>query len=308
MTEIVVLVAGVVLAAVGGELFVRGTVGLAEWLRVSPGLAAATIAAFATSSPELAVSVTASADGRSDLALGDALGSNIVNIAVVLALALLLRPIQPDRVALRRNLPFALGAPALTAVLLVDGVLTRWDALVLLVVFGGWLGVTVRHARGERSAAEQVLGEHRVGWALVSAASGTALLITAGRLIVSSAEVLGTRAGLDPFVIGATVVALGTSTPEVATVLIAARRHHAEIGVGTVLGSNLFNGLLIVPVAVVIQPARVPFDEVALGLAAGLGAAALLIPGRTGRYGRRRASLLLAGYSAYLTAIVALGV
>jgi cation:H+ antiporter len=304
MDNYLMLVLGIIVAGVGGELFVRGSIGIAEWARVPAGIIGATIAAFATSSPECAVAVSAALAGTPQIALGDALGSNVVNVALILALALLIASIQAPRSSLKRDFPVAMLVPGLLAVLAFDGMLSRLDGAMLLVVFSTWLTATVLDARRQRSAAERVLGERRTGRALASSLGGLVCLIAAGRLIVTGAQGIAVAFGLDAFVIGATVVAVGTSIPELATTVIARLRGHAELGLGTVLGSNIFNGLWIVAVASIITPIPVHWHELGIGLGFGAMTVALIFPARDGLIGRGRGALLLALYLVYVATIL----
>jgi cation:H+ antiporter len=310
--HLLVLAAGVGLAAVGGELFVRGTVGLAAWARVPAALAGATVAAFATSSPELSVGIQAATTGRPELAIGDALGSNVLNVGLVLGVVVALGPLAASRAGLGRDLAVAVAAPALTLVALVDGRLTRAEGVVLLAVFAGWLAAVGRQALRERATAEDVEAEEALAEApgrraVVSALLGLVALVAAGRAIVVAAKGIGTDLDLDPFVVGATLVALGTSTPELATALVARRRHHAEVGVGTILGSNVFNNLWIVGIVAVIQPARMAASEVVLAVVAGIGALGLAVPRHDGVLPRWRGPALLALTVAYVSLTIALG-
>ncbi len=298
------LLLGVIAAGGGGELFVRGAVGLAHWARIPPGIVGATVAAFATSSPECAVAVSAALAGTPAISLGDALGSNIVNVALILALVLLLADLQAPRDSLKRDFPMAMLAPCLLAVLAFDGVLSRLDGVVLLVVFSTWLGATILEARRQRSAAEQVLGTARAGSAVGACLLGLGLLIAAGHLIVAGATGVAQAFGLGEFVIGATVVAVGTSMPELATAVIARLRGHDEIGFGTVLGSNIFNGLWIVAVTALISPIAVTWQSVGIGLGFGGMTVAFLWPGRDGLLTRKRGALLLALYIGYVVTIL----
>jgi cation:H+ antiporter len=291
-------------AAGGGELFVRGTVGFAKTLRISPGIVAATVAAFATSSPELTVSITAALHGTPRIALGDALGSNVVNVALILGSALLLGVLHAPRGTVRRDFPTALIVPLATGVLFIDGELSRGDGLVMICMFLVWLIAVIRDARRERSAVEEVLGAHPPGRALLEGGLGLVLLIAAGRLIVSGASGIASAYGLNDFVIGATVVALGTSVPELATTIISRLRGHDEVGLGTILGSNIFNGLFIVGVASTITPIKIGLAEVAPALVLGLVAVALTYPSRGGVIDRRRGLMLLAVYAVYLVAVL----
>jgi cation:H+ antiporter len=304
MNDYLALLIGIACAGAGGELFVRGTVGIAGALRISPGIIAATVAAFATSSPELTVSINSALNGTPRIALGDALGSNVVNVALILAAAVLIAPITATRDTIKRDFSVALVVPVILAALLFDGVLSRLDGAVLLGLFAGWLIAVVREARRQRSAAVAVLGERKPVRAVLEGAAGLALLILAGRLIVIGATGIAEARGIDAFLIGATVVAVGTSVPELATAIISGLKGHEEVGLGTILGSNIFNGLFIVGVASSIAPISITMREVGPALVLGSAAVALTYPPPSGRIERWRGSILLGVYSAYLFAVV----
>jgi cation:H+ antiporter len=304
MSPYLTLALGVLSAGIGGELFVRGTVSLATWARIAPGIVGATVAAFATSSPELSVSITSALAGTPQIALGDALGSNVVNIALILALALLISGIQSSRDSIRRDFPVAFLVPVLTVALAADGELSRLDGVLMLSIFLAWMIATVIEARRQRSAAEEVLGAHRLAPALLSAAIGLGFLVGAGLLIVDGARAIAVSFGLSEFIIGATIVAVGTSVPELATALISKLRGHDEVGLGTVLGSNIFNGLFIVAVAALIHPIVFDASSVRVALAFGLVAVVLTLPGKSGYIGRGRGVLLLALYVGYVVVVI----
>jgi cation:H+ antiporter len=308
LLDYVLLVAGIACAAAGGDLFVRGAVGLARAGRVSDAVIGATVAAFATSSPELAVAISAASDGTPQIALGDALGSNVVNVALILGLALLLGPIQGSRGTVRRDFPVALAVPAVTAVLCLDGELSGLEGAALMLLFVGWLGAVMLQVRDERRAAAPGAtgdgADDRLGRAALLAAAGLVLLAGAGELIVNGAHGIARAFGVSEFVIGAAVVAVGTSVPELSTAVAARLRGHHEIGLGAVLGSNIFNGLWIVPVAAVLHPIRMAWSEVAVALAFGALALALVYPPRSGLIARWRGVLLLASYCSYLAVIL----
>jgi cation:H+ antiporter len=304
MNDYVALILGVGCAGIGGELFVRGAVGLAHWARISPGIIGATVAAFATSSPELSVSINAAMAGKPQIALGDALGSNVVNVALILALTLVISGIQSPRSSIKRDFPVAVLVPVITGVLCLDGELSRLDGLLMLSMFLAWLLAAFIEARKQRSAAEEVLGEHRRWLAAFWCIAGLAFLIAAGNLIVTGARGIAISFGIDEFIIGATIVAIGTSVPELATTIIAKLRGHDEVGLGTILGSNIFNGIFIVAVAAIISPIRVAWREVAITLMFGLMALVFTYPTRGGFIERRRGALLLVLYAVYLGTIL----
>lgn len=298
--DYVLLALGVVFAAIGGEFFVRGAVGLAHWARVSPGIIGATVAAFATSSPELTVSVTAAMTGAPQIALG----SNVVNVALILGIVLLISAFRTPRNTVRRDFLVALSIPVLTGILLFDGVISRFDGVLLLGLFMVWLFGTIMEARKQRNATPKIIGEHR-GWlAVVFSTVGLVLLVLAGRSIVSGATGIAVSFGIDKFIIGATIVALGTSAPELATAVIAKLRNHDEVGLGTILGSNIFNGLLIIAIASIISPISVDLHETGLVLVFGFLALVFVYPRRTGLIERRQGVLLLLLYGIYLLTII----
>src|SRR5688572_2587189 len=166
MNPYLALLIGVACAGIGGELFVRGLVGLARWARVSASIIATTVAAFATSSPELSVAVGSALSGRPEISLGDALGSNVVNVALILGVAVCISGISAPRASVHRDLPVALLVPMAVGALGFDGLISRADGIALLVFFFVWLSMVVNAARHERRAAAAMLGETRHGVAI----------------------------------------------------------------------------------------------------------------------------------------------
>jgi cation:H+ antiporter len=301
--EIGLLLAGAVCAGLGGELFVRGAVRAATWLHIRPGLIGATVAAFATSGPELAVALTAALDGAPAIALGNALGANAVNLGLALGLSLLLGPSEMSQGGVRRDLPAALVVPVLIAVFLVDRRLARPEAAILLAVFVAWLVLSIRQERETPEARVPFSRRERARTAGLLVA-GVALLLVSGEAFVAGAVGLADRFGWDRFIVGATLVALGTTMPELATSVVAKLRGHDEVGLGTLLGSCLFNGAFIVPAAALITPPEVAFDEVAVALGAGVLLVLAAIPRRGAPLGRARGVLMIALYAGYVAALV----
>jgi cation:H+ antiporter len=298
------LVAGIAAAGIGGELFVRGTIGLAQAARISPGIIAATIAAFATSSPELTVAVNSALAGEPEISFGNVLGANVVNVALIIGVVLLMAAMTAPRGTTRRDLPVAMVVPMVLAALLADGSVSRLDGLVLLAGFLAWLVAVMLEVRAQRSAAGEVLGEPNLSRAVIEGLAGLGLLVAAGKLIVTGASGLARTFGLSEFVIGATVVAIGTTIPELVTAVIARLKGHDEVGLGTVLGSNIFNGLFIVGLTAVLAPIRVPFATAAPALVLGLAAVSLTLPARSGRIDRWRGGILLGLYAVYLVTVL----
>lgn len=304
MNDHAAIILGVACAWLGGELFVRSAVGIARWARVSPGIIGATVAAFATSSPELTVSITSAVAGHPQISFGDVLGSSVANIALILGLALSISGIKCPRESLRLDFPMALATSLIIALPILDNVVSRFDALVMFCVFLLWFAAIIIEARKGRSNVKEI-AKGRGGWqVIVMCAVGLAFLWGAGRLIVAGARGVAISFGIEEFVIGATIVAVGTSVPELATTLIAKLRKHDDVALGTILGSNIFNCLFIIPVAAFITPIAIDWHDAATALAFGVLAVLFIYPTRGGLIGRHRGPMLLALYVIYLFAIV----
>lgn len=312
MTEsLTLLLVGLLCAGGGGELFIRGIVSLAAWARIPAGIVGATIAAFATSSPELSVAISSAQAGTPTISVGDAVGSNIVNLGAVLGIALLISSTAAPREGMKRDFPVALLTPFVIGLLAMDGNLSRLDGFVLLGLFLAWFIATVREALHSRAIEKE--GENteatlavKPRTALVFSALALVLLVLSGRTIVLGAVGVATHFGLDAFVIGATVVALGTSAPELATTVLAKVRGHEEVALGTVLGSNIFNGLFVVGLAATLAPMTLPFTSVGAGLATGVVLTLCAYPPKSGVLDRRRGAILLALYIVYTAVLLQL--
>jgi cation:H+ antiporter len=301
MLDLLVFVVGCLCAAIGGELFVHGLVGIANLGRIPKGVVAATIGAFATSSPELIVGITSALDGVPEISFGDVAGSNIVNIALILAIPTLMFGLRVTRESTVRDLPFALGIFPILGIAAVDGQISYEDALLLFLVFVVWLGLVVLWALRNRMAeAPEDVGSRVFIYA--TAIVGLLTLFLAGQLIVTGATGMASAAGLPAFFVGATIVALGTSVPELATVLVASFRGHQEVGVQTILGSNIFNCLFIVPVAAVIHPIGVGGDALWLTLGVGFFVTLLTVPVLSFQLGQWRGWALLTIYALFIAA------
>jgi cation:H+ antiporter len=286
-------------AFAGGELFVRGVLAAGRQFRLPAGFVAATLGAFATSGPELGVSVFAALEAKPQIGLGDALGSNVVNLGLVLGLTVLLARLRVARRESLARIPFMVAAPALVGALVMDGRLTRLDAALLLGVFAAWLTLELRSL--ERPPGTPAAPRERRPIAL--GAAGLLVLFASAKLIVSAALTIAAAWGVEGFLFGATVLAVGTSIPELATALVSRARGHPEVGLGTLLGSNLFNGLFIVGMVALIDPIELELRQVAVPLAAAALLSLLLIAPGSGLLGRARGALLLAGYAAYLAVL-----
>ena len=310
MTDLTLILGAVALAGIGGEAFLKSILGAAEHLRVPKAMVATTLAAFATSSPELTVSAVAALSGSPELGLGNVLGSNVVNIALIFGLALLFGAIRVSRKESSRDFALALAVPVLTLFFALDGRITRGEGATLLTLFAVWLASNLRAALRHRDstiAAPSASVGPNLWLSLLLGVLGLGALIAAGRLFVAGATGVAAALQIDTYTIGVLVVAVGTTLPELVTVLLSRLRGHDEVGVGTLIGSNLFNGLAIVGVTSNIHPIAAPPAEIMVTLACGVAALLFLLPNRAGLIPRGRGALLLTLYGIFLWSTLAIG-
>lgn len=308
---ILAIVAGLALLVWSADRFVDGAATTARYAGMPPLLIGMVIVGFGTSAPEMVVSALAASDGNPGLALGNGYGSNITNIALILGLVAVISPITVHSQVLRKELPILAAVTLLAGWQLWDGQLTRLDALVLLLVFAGvmtWSVVQGMRNRGDSLATEmdtelstQTMPlKLAVTWLVV----GLALLIVSSRILVWGAVTIAQGLGVSDLVIGLTIVAIGTSLPELASSLIAIRKNEHDIALGNVLGSNLFNTLAVVGIAASISPLSVAPEVLYRdwALMAGL-TVALFVFGyarkKQGRISRLEGALLLCSFFAY---------
>lgn len=317
MTESLLLVAGgLVLLALGGELLVRGAVGMATRLGISPLLAGLTIVGFGTSTPELATSVQAALAGSPGIAVGNVVGSNIANILFILGLSAMILPLSVNPASFMRD-SIALGG---SAVLCTGAILSGVIGPVIGIAFIAALAGYVWWAYRSESAAPCPEGErheHEATDVAIPANTGPVVLggmIVAGLAaaifgagwLVDGAVVLASAAGVSESVIGLTVVAVGTSLPELIACIVAVFRKHEDVALGNVVGSNIYNILGILGITAVIQPIAVPAEIAAFDIWVMLGVTALLmVQLRSGwRLSRLEGALLVTLYIGYTLLLV----
>ncbi len=269
------LLAGILLLLAGGYWLVAGASSLAGGLGVSKLFIGLTVVAFGTSAPELVVNVIAAVRGQVELSFGNVVGSNIANIGLVVGLAALLRPLRVRGQVIYRELPVMLFAVVLAILVVIDlpygqpgSGFHRLDGLVLLTVFGGFLLVSVKRVlrkrpqdpllEGSKQAGAIVGRRAQLGRGVPLALLGLIGLVAGGRLTVDGAVVVATGLGVSPVFIGLSVVAVGTSLPELATSVIAAVKGEADLAVGNIVGSNIFNLLFIMGTTALIRVVPVP--------------------------------------------------
>lgn len=265
---IVMLIVGLVLLVMGAELLVRGATRIAALAGIPPLIVGLTVVSFGTSAPELAVSIQAALSGQADIALGNVIGSNIFNVLAILGLSALVAPLVVSRQLVRLDVPVMIGVSGLLLLLALDGDISRVDGLILLLGAVGYTGFLVIQARSDspQSPASSTTGdEFAVEYGEVSAGGvrawgvnlglvgmGLLLLVLGSNWLVDGAVTIAAALGISQLVIGLTVVAAGTSLPELATSLIASMRGERDIAVGNVVGSNIYNILLILGMAAVL--------------------------------------------------------
>jgi cation:H+ antiporter len=305
----VVLLLGLGVLLGGGEFLVRGATALAQSLGVSPLVIGLTVVAFGTSAPELAVNVSAALSGNSAITFGNVVGSNIANIGLILGLTALLHAMEVKRTLIRREIPIMLGATAIT-ILLGFGILQGNDppaygrliGAIFLAAFVLFLVLTTR--RSEPDPPNGLPATPATPWipATVMTLAGLGGVLLGSHWTVQGASQVALNLGVGQELIGLTIVAVGTSLPELTTSLFAARKGHADLAIGNIIGSNIFNLLFILGVSATIRPVPVPERGQADLLALGLFSFALLPFARSQKkLSRTEGILLLGGYVAYMS-------
>jgi cation:H+ antiporter len=259
---VILLVAGFVLLIKGADFFVEGSSSVAKRLRVPSIIIGLTIVAMGTSLPECAVSITASLSNNNALAVSNAVGSNIFNLMVVCGACALFTPLAVDKGTLKKEFPFSILCAILLCVLGYVGMtLGRVDGVILLVLFVAFLVWMIRNARKARAGSESAQGEGEeeiailpVWKCLVFIIGGIVAIKFGGDFVVDGASTIAAGFGLSQNLIGLTVVALGTSLPELVTSIVAARKNEVDMALGNVIGSNIFNILLVLGIAAAISP------------------------------------------------------
>lgn len=266
--QILTIVAGLVILVLGANLFVGGAAALARHYGVPPLLIGIVIVGFGTSMPEMLVSATASYRGTSGIALGNAYGSNITNILLILGVSAIIRPIRVTSAVISREMPILLAVTALAFVLLWDGEISRLDAAIMVVAFAIVLFISIQqslkeHSQETEEQAKALIRETesglpiREGSVKTAAASlivGLALMLLSSEMLVRGAVAVAQHFGIGDLIIGLTIVAVGTSLPELASSVVAAKKGEDDLALGNILGSNVFNAMLVVGVAGLIRP------------------------------------------------------
>ncbi len=315
LLNVVWFVIGLLALYAGAEALVRGAVRLSVRMGVSPLVVGLTVVAFGSSAPELLVGVVASLRHQSDVVLGNVVGSNVINIGLILGVSALVRPLRVGLRLMRREAPVMVGASVLVTMLMMDRTLGRIDGVILLGLFVAFLQYVQREsARESREVEAEYLqyGGHRAApstTTLRDAAMvvfGLAGLVLGAHLLVGSAVYFARLLGVSEILVGLTVVAMGTSLPELATCVVAARRNEPDIALGNAVGSNIFNLLSILGVSSLLRPIPVAAGVLEFDAPAMIFFALILVPlALKGKVlGRISGSVLVTAYVAFTAFLV----
>ena len=282
--QVLLLIVGFVLLIKGADYFVDGAASTAENFKVSKTLVGLTIIAFGTSAPELAVSIKALASGSTEMVLGNVIGSNVLNILLILGLAALIRPLSIRKETIRKEIPICILISSLLVVLFLDvqlnsadvNQITRSDGIAILLFFAIFLYYLISLAIHSRDKNKREKPKWKLGLSLLFTAIGLAGIVVGSNFVVDSASFLASAIGVSERVIALTVIALGTSLPELVTTVVAARKGETELVLGNILGSNIFNICVVLGIPVAIFGAVTPTGFSVIDLIALVGSAALL--------------------------------
>ncbi|MBN2714403.1 MAG: calcium/sodium antiporter [Deltaproteobacteria bacterium] len=314
---IIALILGLGALVWSADRFVEGAAATARYFGMPPLLIGMIIVGFGTSAPEMVVSALAATEGNPGIALGNAYGSNIANIALILGITALINPVLVHSSVLRKELPILTAVTVLSVALIVDLDLARTDAIILLLVFAGLMTWTIYQGvkRKDDTLASEVeiesaTKEMPIRRALIWLAAGLTLLIASSRALVWGAVEIAHILGVSDMIIGLTIVAVGTSLPELASSVMAARKNEHDIALGNIIGSNLFNTLAVVGIAGSIHPFDVGYETLTRDMVV-MGALTLSLffigygfKGRPGRISRFEGMALLLVYVGYTTWLI----
>jgi len=311
----ILLVVGFALLIIGANLFVDGSSNIARLLRVPPILIGLTIVAFGTSSPEATVSIIAALEGSADVALGNVIGSNIFNITLVVGMAAFIYPLKVENETIVKEIPFTLLSSVVLLVLMsdialqgfTDNLITRSDGLILLMFLAIFMYYVIEVGLKSRKETESEPPQTDVKWGknMVITVVGLAAIIFGGELVVTNATEIAYSIGMSEALVGLTIVAVGTSLPELVTSISAALKKESEIALGNIVGSNIFNILFVLGASSVITPLAFDqkvFTDVYIMLVLTV---ILLIFSRTKfKIGKKEGLILALAYVAYLVYII----
>lgn len=313
LTPIALLIVGLALLVWSADKLVYGAAGLARNFGISPLVIGMTIIAMGSSAPEMVVSATAALAGKTDTAVGNVIGSNIANIALILGITALLKPLSVSSNVLRREIPMMFGVTALAGVLLMNNYLSFTEGLILMFAFVSFIVMMLMISKKEQKSLKDdpLTAQHESelpeglsnGKAIFWAALGLILLPIASTLLVNNAVIIAKYFGMSDLVIGLTIIAVGTSLPELAASLASALKGEDDLAVGNVIGSNIFNILAVMGIPAVINPSAISLDVMIRDYWVMCFFSAMLLImslGRNHRINRFEGLLLFLGFVAYI--------
>ena len=299
----VLLLVGFALLVIGADMFVDGSSSIAGILKVPSVIIGLTIVAMGTSAPEAAVSITAGLSGNADISLGNVVGSNLFNILAVVGICAMIFPAESPKDILKRDLWWNVAASIGLLLLILDGKLSRLDGVILLIAFAVYIGIMIRSAlknRGNSDLQETMSVPKSIFFVIL----GLCMIVGGGNLVVNNASAIATSWGMSEALVGLTIVAIGTSLPELVTSVTASKKGDSGISLGNAIGSNLFNILFILGIAAVLAPITVA-PELIIDTIIVIGVAILiLIFAKTNKITSRLEGLIMVllyiAYTAYI--------
>lgn len=302
--EILGLLIGFLFLIKGADAFVDGASALAKLMRIPSIIIGLTIVAMGTSAPEASVSITAGLAGSNEIALGNVIGSNIFNSLIVVGICAVIYAFATDDEFLKRDLPLNIGSSVLLTWMLLDGTVSKVDGLVLLVLMAGYIGLMIYQALKERTNEKEERESISLMKSLLFIALGLAAVIMGGNLVVDNATILAQKLGMSETFIGLTIVAIGTSLPELVTSLVASAKKESGLALGNAIGSNIFNILFILGLSAVLSPIQAAAESVVDGvLMSGVAIVMFLFAATKKRFSKMEGILcviLYLIYTAYL--------
>lgn len=298
----VYLILGLVLLGFGGDTLVRGAVNLAQKMKLSPLLIGIVLVGFGTSAPELVTSIMATfqTPPATGLAVGNVIGSNIANILLVLGLTAAISPVLVDKKSFKRDSMFLVLSSVALAMAILFGVINFWLAFAMVLTLLGYVTYSYIQEKKVKQSAQEDVYTGPIWRALLTTILGIGITIFGANLLVNSSIEVAKVFGVSDAIIGLTIVAVGTSLPELATSVMASIRHHNEIAFGNVIGSNIYNALFILGVVGLIKPIEIPMGMDLNYVLMAFATMALLLFGARGRISRVMGFVLLICYIGYL--------
>ncbi len=303
--EYILLILGFVFLIKGADFFVDGASSVAGKLKVPSLIIGLTVVSMGTSLPEAAVSITSSLSNSNDLAIGNVIGSNLFNLLIVVGISSIIIPLVTDAAILKRDMPINIGLTVMLLVMLLDGELGRIEAIILLVLMVAYIGLLIWSALKNRTEVDE---EQKIlSWpkSIIFIIVGAAAIIVGGTLVVDNAKAIALSFGMEEQLVGLTVVALGTSLPELVTSIVAAKKGDSGIAMGNVVGSCIFNILFILGLAGTISP--MPADPTFIidtAILIGVCALMWLVAFTKKKTGRLEGVISVAIYAAYMAYII----